>query len=167
MREALFGNASEARMSAMAALELSKDREVEYGAALALARSGDFSQAQALANDLERQFPEDTSIRFSYLPALRALLALKHGEPLKAIEQLQIAAPYDLGAPQSSFFGSYGAMYPVYVRGEAYLAANHYAEAAAEFQKILAHRGVVLVDPIGALARWRLGRALALAGDTA
>ncbi len=58
-------------------------------------------------------------------------------------------------------------MYPIYVRGEAYRAANHYAEAAAEFQKILAHRGVVLVDPIGALARWRLGRALALAGDTA
>ena len=72
VREALFGNASEARMSAMAALELSKDREVEYGAAFVLARSGDFSQAQALANDLERQFPEDTSIRFSYLPVLRA-----------------------------------------------------------------------------------------------
>jgi tetratricopeptide (TPR) repeat protein/predicted Ser/Thr protein kinase len=165
--EAFFGNAPEARQSAAAALELAKSREVEYGAAFALALAGDFSQPQTLASGLEKRFPEDTCVRFTYLPALRALLALKHGEPLKAIEQLQIAAPYELGAPQSSFFGSYGAMYPVYVRGEAYLAANHYAEAAAEFQKILGHRGVVLVDPIGALARWRLGKALALSGDTA
>ena len=165
--EAFFGNAPAARLSAAAALDLAKSREVDYGAAFALALAGDSSQPQTLASDLEKRFPEDTCVRFSYLPALRAVLALKHGEPLKAIEQLQIAAPYELGAPQSSFFGSYGAMYPVYVRGEAYLAASHYPEAAAEFQKILAHRGVVLVDPIGALARWRLGRAFALSGDTA
>jgi hypothetical protein len=165
--EAFFGNALAARLNAGAALDLAKSREVEYGAAFALALAGDSSEPQTLASDLEKRFPEDTCVRFSYLPALRALLALKRGEPLKAIEQLQIAAPYELGAPQSSFFGSYGAMYPVYVRGEAYLAANNYLEAAAEFQKILAHRGVVLVDPIGALARWRLGRAFALSGDTA
>jgi tetratricopeptide (TPR) repeat protein len=148
----------------MAAIELSKDRDVEYGAAFALALSGDFPRAQTLANDLERQFPEDTSVRFSYLPALRALLALNHlgaGEPSQAIELLQIAVPYELGAPH----GNFGALYPVYVRGEAYLAAHKGAEAAAEFQKILDHRGIVASDPIGALAHLQLGRAFALSGD--
>ena len=163
--EAFFGNAPEARRSATAALELSKDREVEYGAAFALALSGDSSRSQTLANDLERRFPEDTSVRFSYLPALRALLALNHGEPAKAIELLQIAVPYELGAPRSSIHGFFGALYPIYVRGEAYLAAHQGAEAAAEFQKILDHRGIVVSDPIGALAHLQLGRAFALSGD--
>ena len=163
--EAFFGNAPEARQSAMAALELSKDRDVEYGAAFALALSGDSPRAQTLANDLEKRFPEDTSVRFSYLPALRALLALNHGEPAKAIELLQVAVPYELGAPPSSFHGFFGALYPVYVRGEAYLAAHQGAEAAAEFQKILDHRGIVVSDPIGALAHLQLGRAFALSGD--
>src|SRR5207245_5776564 len=95
VREAFFGNAPEARKRAMAALELSKDREVEYGAALALALSGDFSQPQALADDLERRFLEDTSIRFSYLPVLRARLALNHGEASKAFELLQVAVPHE------------------------------------------------------------------------
>jgi DNA-binding winged helix-turn-helix (wHTH) protein/Tfp pilus assembly protein PilF len=167
VREALFGNTSEARKRAMAALELSKDREVEYGAAFALARSGDFSQAQALANDLERRFPEDTSIRFSYLPALHARLALNHGDVSKAIETLQVAIPHELGAPRSSLHALFGALYPVYVRGEAYLALHQGAEAVIEFQKILDHRGIVVSDPIGALAHWQLGRAYVMQGDTA
>lgn len=165
VREALFGNASEARKMAMAALELSKDREVKYGAAFALARSGDFSQAQALANDLERQFPEDTSIRFSYLPALHARLALNHGDASRAIELLKIAIPHELGTPRSSIHALFGALYPVYLRGEAYLALHQGAEAAAEFQKILDHRGIVVSDPIGALAHLQSGRAYALSGD--
>jgi eukaryotic-like serine/threonine-protein kinase len=167
VREALFGNGSEARKRAMAALELSKDREVEYGAAFALARSGDFSQAQALANDLERRFPQDTSIRFSYLPALHARLALNHGDASKAIELLQVAVPHELGTPRSSIHGLFGALYPVYVRGEAYLALHQGADAATEFQKILDHRGIVVSDSIGALAHLQLGRAYAIEGDTA
>ncbi len=167
LREAFFGNAPEARQSAMAALDLSKDREVEYGAAFALALAGDSSRSQTLASDLEKRFGEDTSVRFSYVPALRAFLALNHGEPAKAIELLQIAVPYELGAPQSSFFGFFGALYPVYVRGEAYLAAHQSAQAAAEFQRILDHRGIVFSDPIGALAHLQLGRAFALSGDKA
>ena len=88
----LFRECAAARQSAMAALELSKDRDVEYGAAFALALSGDSARSQTLANDLERRFPEDTAVRFNYLPALRALLALNHGEPSKALELLQTAA---------------------------------------------------------------------------
>jgi len=163
--EALFGDGSAARKSAMAARERSKDREVEYGAAFALALSGDSSQAQTLANDLERRFPEDTSVKFSYLPAIRALIVLNHGEPAKAIELLQIAIPHELGTPRSKLQGSFGALYPVYVRGQAYLAAHQGAKAAGEFQKILDHRGAVASDPIGALAQLQLGRAYALSGD--
>jgi ATP/maltotriose-dependent transcriptional regulator MalT len=144
----------------MAALALSNNRDVESGAALALAISGGSSRAKALADDLERRFPEDTVVRFSYLPVLRALLALDQGETSKAIELLQVAVPYELGARQQ-----FGALYPIYVRGEAHLAAHQGAEAAVEFQKILDHRGIVGSDPIGTLAHLQMGRALALAAD--
>ena len=167
LREAFFGNVAAARRGAMAALQLSKDRGVEYGAAFVLAVAGDSSQAQALANDVEKRFPEDTSVRFNYLPTLRALLALNRSEPTKAIEVLQVAAAYDLASPPSSFHGFFGSLYPVYVRGQAYLAARRGAEAAAEFQKILDHRGIVVSDPVGVAARLQSGRAFALSGDTA
>jgi tetratricopeptide (TPR) repeat protein len=164
--EGFFGNAPAAVRGAMAARQLSNSREVEYGAGLALALAGDFSGSQTLAKDLEKQYPEDTSVRFSYLPALRALVALNHRQPSKATELLQVAIPYDLGAPRCSFHGFFGALYPVYVRGLAYLAAHQGVQAAAEFQKILDHRGIVVSDPIGALAHVQLGRAWALSGDT-
>ena len=165
LREGFFGNPSATRQNASAALQLSKDREIEYGAAFALALSGDASHSQALANDLESRFPEDTSVRFSYLPTLRALLALNRNQPSEAIEVLQIAAPTELAAPPSSYHGFFGALYPVYVRGQAYLAAHRGAEAAAEFQKILDHPGIVVSDPIGAAARLQSGRAFALSRD--
>ncbi len=161
VQEAFFGNASEARQRAMAALALSRDREVEYGAAFALALAKDSSRSETLADDLAKRFPEDTSVRFSYLPALRAMLALNHGDHAKASDLLQAAVPYELGAQRALF----GLLYPVYVRGEAYLADNKSAEAAAEFQKILHHRGIVVSDPVGALARLQLGRAIAMSGD--
>jgi hypothetical protein len=148
-----------------AALQLSKDREVEYGAAFALVAANDFAGAQVLADDLERRFPEDTSVRFSYLPVLRARLALNRGNAARALALLQPAVPYELGAPRSSIHALFGALYPIYVRGEAYLAAHRGTAAGAEFQKILDHRGIVVSDPIGALARLKLGRAFALAGD--
>ena len=167
LREGFFGNAQAARQHASTAIELSKDREVAYGAAFALVLAGDARRSEKLATDLQRRFPEDTSVRFSYLPALRARLALHHREPATAVELLQASVPYELGAPNSSMHGFFGALYPAYVRGEAYLAAHKGAEAAAEFQKILDHRGIVISDPIGALARLQLGRAYALSGDTA
>ena len=167
VREAFFGNASEARKRAQAALEFSKDREAEYGVAFALALAGDSAKAQTLAAELERRFPEDTCVRFSYLPAIRARLALNHGDAAKALELLQGAVPDELGLPRSSIHAFFGALYPVYVRGEAYLADRQGARAAAEFQKILHHPGIVVSDPVGALARLELGRALAMSGDNA
>ena len=163
--EALFCNASAAKRSALTALEHSKGRDVEFGAAFALALAGDSSRPQAIADDLEKRFPEDTSVRFTYLPALRALSELARGRPQNAIDTLQSAVPYELSVPGISFRGFFGALYPVYVRGEARLAAHQGAEAAVEFQKILDHRGLVFADPIGAMARLQLGRALAVSGD--
>ena len=157
LREAFYGNAQAATQGAKAALKLAKDREVEYGTAFALAVAGDSSRAEAVANDLEKRFPEDTSVRFSYVPVLRARIALNHGEPARAIEQLQIVGPYESGSPRSALNGFFGAMYPVYVRGEAYLAAHQGAAAAAEFQKIRqpsrdrSHRSY---RRIGGIAAW-------------
>jgi tetratricopeptide (TPR) repeat protein len=166
VREAFLGNALEARRGAASALDLSHGKDVRYGAAFALALSGDSSRSQTLANQLEKGFPEDTSVRYSYLPELRALFALNHGEPAKALETLQVAAPYEMGWPTSVFVGSFGALYPIYLRGEAYLAANQGGEAAAEFQKILSNHGTIYYDPVlGAVARLQLGRAHVLAGD--
>jgi tetratricopeptide (TPR) repeat protein/predicted Ser/Thr protein kinase len=164
--EAFYGNAPAARPVAMAALALAKNREVQYGAALALAIAGDSSQAQTLTNDLERSFPEDTSVKFNYLPSLRAFLVLNHGDPAKAIELLQVAVPYELGQPRSTQTGFFGALYPIYARGQAYLAASQGAEAAREFQKIQDHDGIMVGDPIGVLAHLQLGRAYAMQGDT-
>jgi tetratricopeptide (TPR) repeat protein len=165
--QAFFGDGPAAKRSATAALQLSNGRDVEYSTAFALALAGDLPRAQSLADDLERRFPEDTSVQFNYLPALRALFALNHSEPAKAIELLQVAVPYELAVPAVDFNAFFGGLYPVYVRGLAYLAAHQGAEAAAEFQKILNHRGIVVSDPIGALAHLQLGRAYTLQGDTA
>jgi hypothetical protein len=165
IREALFGNKEAATAWAHSALELSTDREVEYGSALAFAIAGDSSHAQALADQMEKQFPEDTAVRFNYLPTLRAVLALNRTEPQQAVELLQVAAPHELGIPPSAISGLFGALYPVYVRGQTYLAANKPAQAAAKFQKILDHRGIVVNDPIGALAHLQMGRTYAVAGD--
>ena len=106
-------------------------------------------------------FPEDTLVRYNYLPTLNAQLALTQKDPSKAIEALQAAVPYDLGPNISSF------LYPAYVRGEAYLASHQGSQAAAEFQKFLDHRGIVLNSPIGALGHLQIARAYAMQGDTA
>jgi DNA-binding winged helix-turn-helix (wHTH) protein/tetratricopeptide (TPR) repeat protein len=160
LREAWFGNALEATKHANDALKLSNNSEVEYGATLAFAIVGD-SRAQALARDLEKRFPENTVVRFSYIPVIRARIALNQHDTDGAIDTLQVAAPYELGASHELL----GALYSVYMRGEALLDAGHGAQAAIEFQKILDHRGIVVSDPIGALAHLQLARALALSGD--
>jgi tetratricopeptide (TPR) repeat protein len=165
--EAFYGNAAAARQSASKALAIGKGRDVDYAAAFALALSGDLPQSRALAENLAREFPEDTSVQFLYLPTLRALFALTAQDPASATQALQITSRYDLAPGRIGFVGHFGGLYPIYVRGLAYLAARQPAEGAAEFQRIVDHRSIVLVDPMDALARLQLARALALAGDTA
>jgi Flp pilus assembly protein TadD len=164
-REAVFGSAILAERYAMAALALSSGRDVRYGAALALAAAGN-SKAETLADQLRKQFPEDTIVQFIYLPTIQAEFALKHNDPAKAIEVVKAAAPYELGSPgnTAAFTPS---LYPIYVRGQAYLAAQRGHEAAVEFEKILKWRGVVQNQPIAPLAHLGLARAYALEGDTA
>jgi eukaryotic-like serine/threonine-protein kinase len=139
LREALFGNADEARR-----------------------REG----TQKLTDDLGQRFPEATIVQFNYLPTLRAKLAVSKGTASEALETLRAVLPYELGRTTYSNYG-WTALYPVFVRGEAYLALHQGSEAAAEFKKILDHRGIVLNEPIGALARLQIGGAYAMAGDTA
>jgi predicted Zn-dependent protease len=117
-----------------------------------------------LADDMAKRFPENTVVQFNYLPTLRGQLALSRKNAREAIEALKKAAPYELGLPGDGSFTP--ALYPVYVRGGAYLATNRGSDAVTEFQKILAWRGVVVNEPIGALARLGLARAYALQGDT-
>lgn len=163
LREALFGNSAQGRERASAALHLSTGQDVQFLAALALATAGDATRAQALADDFSKRFPENTIVRFNYLPSIRAQLALVHRDASKAIDLLQSASQYELGQVGVGIVEF--ALYPVYVRGEAYLVSGQGGEAVREFQKILDHRGVVLYEPIAALAHLQLGRAYALQGD--
>jgi eukaryotic-like serine/threonine-protein kinase len=165
LREALFGNAYKARQSAGPAKQYSPGRDFDYGLALAVAYAGDANRAQELVDDFDKMFPEDTIVRLNYLPTLRAKLAISRSKTQQALDLLGRAAPYELGLPSYSDY-NWPNLYPVYVRGEAYLAAHQGKEAAAEFQKILDHRGIVLNEPIGALAHLQLGRAYAMQGDT-
>jgi len=164
--EAVCGNGAEAKSNALAALELSRGRDVQYAAGLALALSRESPRSEALANDLEKRFPEDTFVKFTYVPVLRAVSALQRGKPVNSLDELQISLPYELAANGLNFNHFYlGGLHSAYVRGVALIATHRYAEAAAEFQKILAHRGLVGLDPIGALSHLQLGRAYVLAGD--
>jgi eukaryotic-like serine/threonine-protein kinase len=159
--EAFYGNAAAARQSATKALELGRGREVDYAAAFALALSGDLPRSRALAEDLAREFPEDTSVQFMYLPTLRALFSLNAHDATAAIQALETASRFDLALGGVGFIGRFGGLYPIYVRGMAYLRTGQPAEAAREFQRILDHRSIVLVDPMDAMARLQLARALA------
>ena len=165
LREALYGNGSEAREHASRTLAESNGRDASYVAAFALALIGDAERARGITEDLEKRFPEDTIVRFNYLPTLRAQTDLHTvGGATRASEALMSAEPYELGVPGSSTFWTNA--YPVYVRGQALLAARRGPEAAAEFEKILEWPGVVVNEPIGVLAHLGSARAFAMEGDT-
>jgi serine/threonine protein kinase/tetratricopeptide (TPR) repeat protein len=163
--DGFLGNTSAARKRALEAANLSKDRDVEYGAAFALALAGESERSQSLAKDLDMRFPEDSAVQTLYLPPIRALNALNAGAPSKALDLLRASLPYDRGLPPSAAPFFIGPLYTAYVRGLAYLNAHQGREAAAEFQKILDARTIVVSDPIGALAHLQLGRALALSAN--
>ena len=168
LREALFGNPTEAKHRASAALALASPRDVEYGIALASALTDTNKNAQAQItkrmDDLSRRFPEDTVVQFNYLPTVNAILQINAVKPAKAVEILEAARPYELGSPSNISMSL--SMYPVYVRGLAYLSAKQGPQAAAEFQKLLAHRGIVQSEPIGSLGQLGLARAYSLQGNT-
>ena len=172
LREAAFGNASEARQDANSAMKLAPaSRGVQIEAALALAiigdvRAGDVAQADTLAQDLAKQFPLDTHMQSLWLPAIQAQLALDRRNPATAVALLPSgtrAARIELGA--IPFLSNVSCLHSTYVRGQAYLAAGQGNSAAIEFQKILDHQGIVWNCATGALAHLGLARALALAGD--
>ncbi len=163
VREALAGDEAMAKQEAQSALSQANGRQVLGFAAIALGLAGESAKALQLAGVLAKRFPQDTTVQFEYLPMIHAAVALRSGEGAKAIEALVASAPYEMGQCNTTFTFS---LYPVYIRGEAYLSAKQGAAAASEFQKILDHSGVVGNQPIGALARLGLARASALSGDT-
>ena len=163
--EAVCGNTAEGKRSAMAALALSNGRDVQYAAALPwLFRETLLDQRCWPAI---RKAPPRRYFREIYLCAgLRALSALERGKPTNSVQLLQIALPYELAANGLNFNHFYlGGLHSAYVRGEALIALHRHVEATAEFQKVLDHRGLVGLDPIGALSHLQLGRAYALSGD--
>jgi tetratricopeptide (TPR) repeat protein len=146
-----------------------RGRDADYGPAFALELLHESAQARKIEADLQKRYPEDTSVQFSYLPSLWALDALQKGDTAKALGMTEVATPYDLAIPATALYtGSFfGVLYPVYVRGLAYSRMGRPREAAVEFQKILDHPSIMLNDPIGPMARLQLARALAAAGDHA
>jgi serine/threonine protein kinase/tetratricopeptide (TPR) repeat protein len=164
LRDVESGNREQARADANAAVKLAPNREVRAMAALALARAGDAAGAENLADELEKTFPRDTLVQRYWLPTIRAGVALERKDPNQAIELLKVASTIELG---SITMGQTIFLCPVYVRGEAYLMLHDGNRAAAEFQKFIDHRGLVVTFPWGALARLGLARAYAFEGDTA
>ena len=132
--------------------------------AIALEKAGDAAQGQRLTEELSKRFPEDTIVQVSYLPTARAASALKRGDPDSAIQTLTVAAPYELGITTQNLNFS---LYPIYLRGEALIEAHQGAAAAAEFQKITSHPGLVANQVTGALTHLQFGRAYAMSGETA
>jgi tetratricopeptide (TPR) repeat protein len=163
LREVLMGNPVEARQRAAAALGFSNGREAQFGAAMTLGLGGDVADARKLTDDLATRFPEDTQVQFKYLPTLYARIALGLGDSARAIELLKTAVPYELSIPGQAGFAP--ALYPVYVRGEAYLVAKNGDAALREFRKILDHRGIVFNQLIGALAHLGLARSYSVSGN--
>jgi serine/threonine protein kinase/tetratricopeptide (TPR) repeat protein len=159
LSEAELGSLASAKRKAAGALALSSGRDVKTQVALALARIGDASKAKSMVEDLEKSYPTNTLLKFYWLPTIRAVIELSNGNSTQAIVDLEGAAPYELTQR--------GGLYPAYIRGQALLLSHNGAAAVVEFQKILDHSGIVQNAVTGALAHLQIGRAYALAGDTA
>jgi len=162
LREAEFGNLDAAKQKVDAALTLAPGRDVKLLSAMTLARAGDLARAKGMLEQLEKSESTNTLLKVYWFPTVQAAIDLNSGNASQAIIDLEAAAPYDLGGPLPI-----GGLYPVYVRGQAYMAARNGPAAAGEFQKIIDHRGIVVNLPIGALAHLQLGRAYVMSGDTA
>ena len=164
LREAEFGNLAIAKQDVAAALTLNPGRDVEMLAALALARSGETVRAKTIVGELEKRYPSQTVLKVYWLPTIKAAIELNANNAAQSLVYLEAAAPYELGTPPQFQLGT---LYPAYIRGQAYLLTHDGNAAAAEFQKLPDHRGIVLNFVTGSLAHLQLGRAYAMAGDTA
>jgi serine/threonine protein kinase/Flp pilus assembly protein TadD len=160
LREAEFGNTVAARQDTEAALSLHSGRDVKLLAALTLARAGDTVKAKRLVDELERTAATDTMLKLYCLPTIHGAMAISKNNPSQGILDLEPAMPYEMGGPLSFPY-----LYPVWLRGHAYMAARDGVAAAAEFQKLIDHPGIVINQPIGSLAHLELGRAYVLSGD--
>jgi tetratricopeptide (TPR) repeat protein len=158
LTQAEVGNAPKARESAASSAALARGRDSLEPAAVALAMAGDGSRAQAITEELDRRFPTDTLLHQVSIPVVQALSELERKAPEKAIQALRATTPYELGSVQG--------LLPIYIRGQAYLQAKRGAEAGAEFQKVVDHRGISPTAPVHSLAKLGLGRAYVMTGDT-
>ena len=163
LREALVGKTDWAKEDAQSAVTEIKGKHGEGFSAIALALAGDLANANRSIDDLAKRFPQDTVVQTQYLPMARSAVALNSGNAGAALDALSAAAPYELGHTNDDFTF---ALYPVYLRGQAYLAAKNGAGAAGEFQRILDHASIVGNEPISALAHLGLARAHSLSGNT-
>jgi eukaryotic-like serine/threonine-protein kinase len=163
LREAAFGNLADARQAALTALEEPTLGKNALGVGtLALALTGDNPHSETLLDGLAARFPQDTLVQSVLLPTVRAQIELARKNPERSIELLRITSPYELTNSSLN-----GCLFPAYVRGQAYLAAKQGGPAAAEFQKIIDHRGLVGACETGALAHLGIARAFILQGDAA
>ena len=164
VREAEFGNTKLAKEDTASARALTSSHDTQILAALTLARTGQIAEAERLANDLEKRYPLDTLVTQFWIPVIRASVEIEGNNPSRVIEILNSATPYELASPVT-WSGLGGPLYPAYLRGEAYMLLHRGGDAAAEYTKLIDHRGFMLACPLGALAHLRLGRALAVAGE--
>jgi serine/threonine protein kinase/tetratricopeptide (TPR) repeat protein len=164
LREAEFGNAAEARQGVAAALALAPGRDVKVFAALTLARIGETARAKALVDDLEKNYGSNSVLKLYWLPTVKAAIELGKGDSAQVFRILEAAAPYEFGSPPPLQIGT---LYPAYLRGQAYLLAHNGNAAAAEFQKLLDHRGIVVNFVTASVAHLQIARAFAMAGDAA
>jgi serine/threonine protein kinase/tetratricopeptide (TPR) repeat protein len=162
LHEVELGYPEQARRAVSAALALSKSEEAEILAALALALAGDSGRAQAMAAELAKRNPLDTLLNMYWLPTIRAAIQLDHNDPAKAVHELEVTSLYELGDAVDYYTAP---LFPVYLRGQAFLAMHQGREAAAEFQKFVDHPGVVQNYPLAALSRLGLARAYVMQGD--
>jgi tetratricopeptide (TPR) repeat protein len=164
LNEVEVGNAAEARRQVQTAMATTRSHDAQLFAALTLAQTGDALQAHELAANLSENDPQDTMLKFYWMPCVEATIELKRGNPEESVKLLEPAIAYEVGVPSPL---QQGPLYPAYMRGQAYLAAGNPRAAVTEFQKLTLHRGIVLNFPTGVLAHLQLGRAYAMAGDTA
>jgi hypothetical protein len=163
LHEVEVGNSAAAKQQVAAALTILPGRDVKVLSALTLARAGDTARAKQLVKELQKEYPVNTLLKLYWIPTIDAMSEVGEGNPTQAVLDLEPAAPYEMGSAGTAV----ASLYPAYVRGLAHLLERNGSAAVLEFQKHLDHRGLMANYVTGALAHLQIGRAYALASDTA